>query len=74
MVLKEWMHKNAIRVRFGEGRCSFLVLKILGKRKISCFFSGSSVMMNLFLKIYEKLRKEATRIAPGLFKKTGDEE
>jgi len=31
-------------------------------------------MMNLFLKIYEKLWKEATRIAPGLFKKTGDEE
>ena len=67
VVLTRGVPINAIRVRFEEGWSYFLVWKRLGKRKISCFFSGSSVMMNLFLKIYEKLWKEATRIAPGLF-------
>ena len=43
VVLTRGVPINAIRVRFEEGWSYFLVWKRLGKRKISCFWSGHRV-------------------------------
>ena len=58
VVLTRGVPINAIRVRFEEGWSYFLVWKRLGKRKISCFFGWSSVMIYMFLKIYESFERK----------------
>ncbi len=58
MVPTELVSKNAIRVRFEEGWGKILVWKSLGKRKISCILGCSSVMITMFLKIYESFERK----------------